>query len=150
MLRSFELPPTVPRVVRAYFKEQAAQDQALGRDKLECESFMHYQLRFVKDLVANAQGTGQRLALETASLNRRLRAEHFQDVVAILVRLFEQDLMAESELMRALQEAYEVREALFAAASGAARDDFYHRQSARPVPLHPHTRAPTKVERSSH
>jgi hypothetical protein len=132
LLRSFELPVTVPGVVRAYFKEQAGQDQVLGRDKLECESFMHYQLRFVKDLVANAQGTGQRLALETASLNRRLRAEHFDDVVAILDRLLEHGLIAESELMRALQEAYEVREGLFSATSGhAAQGDFYHRQTAR-------------------
>jgi hypothetical protein len=130
ILKSFDLPVTVPSVVRAHYKARAAHVQAVGRDKLECESFMHYQLRLVKDLTANAQNVGYRPALETASLNRRLRARDFDDIAAILNDLFTQGLMAESELMRALKEAYTVRESLFGQGDQQViHQSFYHRHS---------------------
>jgi len=91
---------------------------------------MHYQLRLVKDLTANAQNVGYRPALETASLNRRLRAHDFDDIAAILNDLFTQGLMAESELMRALKEAYTVRESLFGQGDQQViHQPFYHRHS---------------------
>ena len=113
LLRTYDVPVTIPSVVRAHYEQRPDHAQALGRDKLECESFMNYQLRLVKDLVANAQGIGCRPALETARLNRRLRSKDFEDVANILERMFDQNLVAETELMRALQEAYQVREAMF-------------------------------------
>ena len=133
LLKSFDVPVTIPSVLRAHYQHRSDHAQALGRDKLECESFMNYQLRLIKDLVANAQGTGSRPALETASLNRRLRSKDFDDIAEILARMFEQDMVAESELMRALQEAYKVRETLFGTSSrnGAYSNYYQHRQSLR-------------------
>lgn len=129
LLKSFDVPVTIPSVVRAHYQQRSDHVQALGRDKLECESFMNYQLRLVKDLIVNAQGAGRRPALETASLNRRLRSKDFDDVADILERMYEHDLLSESELMRALQNAYEVREALFGDTTKRQldRSAFHHR-----------------------
>ena len=113
LLKSFDVPLTIPSVVRAYYEHRPDHAQAMGRDKVARESFMNYQLRLVKDLIINAQGGCRRPALETASLNRRLRSEDFDDITDILERMVEHDLLSESELMRALQNAYEVRETLF-------------------------------------
>ena len=127
LLRSYDVPVTIPSLVRSHYEQRPDHAQALGRDKVECESFMNYQLRLVKDLVANAQGMGCRPALETARLNRRLRSKDFDDVATILERMCEQNLVAESELMRALQEAYEVRETMFGnARQGDMRRDYDH------------------------
>ena len=117
LLRSYEVPVTIPSVVRSHYEQRPHRAQALGRDKVECESFMHYQLRLVKDLIANAQGVGCRPAVDTARLNRRLGSKDLDDVAAILERIGEQHLVADSDLRRALQEVYDVREAMFGNAS---------------------------------